>query len=387
MTHANLTRLGSLPTNESPEPTLAERLRALPWGFLGVVVVPTLLVAIYYFLIATPRYVSEAQFIVRETNSRQPTSLGLVLQGAGLSTAQGEAFAVHEYMTSRDALQEINRNGLVTSALDAPGADFLSRRPGPLSGHSFEDLYKGFRSYLTVGYNSATGISTVRVEAFRASDAVRINDALLQGGESLVNRLNERAARDSVVEATVAVTEAQERLARAQSGLSSFRNREQFIDPEIAAREGSALLGTLNSALATLRAERAQVASEAPSSPQLPILDSRIRAYEQQIAAERAKMAGGSGSLAPKIGAYEALVLDRELAAQALASADVSLDNARQESRRQKLYLERVVNPGLPDKAAKPARWRSVLTVLLASLVIYALGWLLIAGVREHKQD
>src|SRR6516164_2723084 len=32
---------------------------------LGIVVVPTFLVAVYFFLIAAPRYVSEASFIVR----------------------------------------------------------------------------------------------------------------------------------------------------------------------------------------------------------------------------------------------------------------------------------------------------------------------------------
>ena len=258
--------------------------------------------------------------------------------------------------------------------------------PRPWESRTFEDLYKGFRSYLTVGYDSATGISTIRVESFTPQDAQRINNALLGGGERLVNRLNERASTDAVRDAEVALVESQGRLTRAQAGLSGFRNREQFIDPETSAREGSELMGTLNTTLATLRAERSQLASEAPSSPQLPILDNRIRAYEQQIVTERAKMAGTAGSLAPKIGAYEALALERELAAQSLAAANVSLDAARQESRRQKLYLERVVNPDVPDKASKPGRWRAVLIVLLSTLVLYGLGWLLVAGVREHQQ-
>lgn len=387
MTESSMVRLGSLPEPATPEPTLREKVRNLPWAFLLVVVLPTVLVAFYYFVLATPRYVSEAHFIVRETNSRQPTGLGLVLQSAGLSAAQGDAFAVHEYMTSRDALRELDRNGMVSRALSAPGVDFLSRQPNAWSGHTFEDLYKGFQRYLTVGYNSQTGISTVRVEAFTPQEAQKINDALLQGGEQLVNRLNERAGNDSVAQASRSVEEARTRLAASQANLSGFRNREQFIDPELSARESSALLGSLNTTLAGLRAERAQIASEAPASPQLPIIDSRIRAYEQQIATERGKITGDPNSLAPKIGAYEALVLERELAAQALSTANVSLDNARQEARRQTLYLERVVSPSLPDKATQPTRWRALLTVLLTCLVTYALGWLLVAGVREHKQD
>lgn len=147
------------------------------------------------------------------------------------------------------------------------------------------------------------------------------------------------------------------------------------------------MLATLGTTLAGLRAERSELAATAPASPQLPILDGRIRAYEQQISSEREKIAGSSESLAPKIGAYESLTLERQLATQALAAANVSLDVAVQDAQRQRLYLERVVSPSLPDKASAPNRFRTVLTVFLAALAIYALGWLLVAGVKEHKQD
>src|SRR6516164_9755886 len=44
--------------------------------FLAIVVVPTFLVTIYFFLIAAPRYVSEASFIVRSAAYQGPFGSG-----------------------------------------------------------------------------------------------------------------------------------------------------------------------------------------------------------------------------------------------------------------------------------------------------------------------
>jgi hypothetical protein len=226
----------------------------------------------------------------------------------------------------------------------------------------------------------------LRVEAFDARTAYELNRVLLAGGESLVNRLNIRQSEDAVRDARVSVTEARERLAGIQSQLTAFRNQERFVDPARTAAEGSQLIGSLLTTLANLRAERSQLASEAPQSPQIASLDNRIGAYERQVEAERAKIAGTSTSLASKIGSYEELVASRELADKELAQATASLIGAAQEARRQKLYLERIVNPNRPDKPTAPHRWLAILTVLVSALLAYGVGWLIWAGVREHSQ-
>ena len=387
MAEAQINYLGPIPEaltfRQEPKPWW----RRLPVGFLMVVALPTLLAMIYFLLIATPRYVSEARFIVRQANQSTPSSLGVALQGVGLSSTQSDAFAVHEFINSRDALELLGRRYDIGAMLNPPGADAFSRYPRFWDSRSQEGLYKGFRRFVTVGFDSTTGISTLRVEGFRAQDAASINEALLAGGEQLVNRLNDRARADAVAEASMARDEARGRLSAAQAQLTAFRTREQFLDPELAARESSALIGGLLATVAQLRADRAQLAGEAAQSPQLPILDGRIAAYERQIAAERAKVAGTSNSLAPRLGVYEDLSLQRELADRELTQATTALIAAQQDARRQKLYLDRVVNPNRPDKPSEPRRWIAILTVFASCMLIYAVGWLVWAGVREHRQD
>lgn len=386
MTEAKLTYLGPLSSGKAAGKEKKAVWQRLPWPFLVVVVVPTLVAAVYYLLIASPRYVSEARFIVRAQAKEAPSSLGMALQGVGLASAQSDAFAVHEYMKSRDALIELQKQYDLRHLMAGPGADPLSRLPKPWEGGSQEEFYRGFQKFVVVGYDSTNGMSTLRVEAFRPEDARNIANGLLEGGERLANRLNARASQTAVAEAERALADAESQLAETQARLTVFRNQERFIDPKSVAETSSELLGGLMLSEAELSTERAQIAASAPASPQLPMIDDRLRAVRALISAERAKIAGFSSSLAPKIGEYEALAGARELAQRNVATTAIALNSARQDARRQQLYLERVVSPNLPDKAAQPKRLLAILAVFATALLFYGVGWLIWAGVREHQQ-
>jgi capsular polysaccharide transport system permease protein len=368
------------------------RDRRIPWLFIGMVAIPTLVAAIYFLLIASPLYISEARFVVRSRAEGQPAALGSVLQSVGQSfgvsfgESATDAFEVHEYMLSRDAVNNLMVHQGLRTLLARPGSDFLERFPRPFQDQSFESLYKAYKRFVVVGYDSQTGISTLRVTAFRAADAQKIAQTLMAGGETLVNRLNERSMADAVAQAQTQVIEAQERSVAAQATLTAFRNQERMIDPDRSSVAGSELVGKLETQLATMRAERAGLAAQAPQSPQLPVLDQRIAAFVTQMEAERSQIAGQSDSLAPKIGQYERLSLDRDLAVKTLESSVAALESARIEARRQQLYLDRVVSPNLPDKAERPRRLYSILTVFIATMVAFGIASLFIAGLREHRQ-
>ncbi len=81
MTEPNLSYLGPIPKALTYEKPNLPWWKRLPIPFVVVVVFPTLIAAIYYLLIASPRYVSETQFVVRAANQSQTSSLGVALQG------------------------------------------------------------------------------------------------------------------------------------------------------------------------------------------------------------------------------------------------------------------------------------------------------------------
>lgn len=387
MTDPRLDYVGPLPNALTYQGKPTPWWKRIPWPFFVVVVVPTVLAAIYFLLIASDQYVSESRFVVRSTGGGgAPSAFGVALQGVGISAGQTDAFAVHEYITSLDGLSDLGQRFDVAAMLGPQNADPFARYPRLGESRSAEGLQKALNRFVTVGYDSTTGISTLRVKAFSATDAQQINSALLDGGEALVNRLNARSVTDALADARAQQERATARLADVQQQMTNFRNREQFIDPSLTAAESSQLIGSLLAAVAELRAERSQIASEAPASPRLPSIDSRIAAIESQIVAERNKIAGQSSSLAPQVGAYEELILNREIATRELTQVTAQLLAAEQEARRQQLYLERVVSPSLPQEALEPRRWLAIITVLMTTLLAYGIGWLVWAGVREHRQ-
>lgn len=373
--------------------SLKRSLEKLPKLFVAIVAIPTLVAAIYFTFIAAPLYVSDARFVVRSRSEGAPSGLGSVLQSVGQSfgvsfgQSATDAFEVQAYMASRDAASDLIRQHNLRALLARPAADFWERFPRPFENDSFESLYKNYDRFVTVGYDQQTGISTLRVKAFRARDAQEIAAALLAGGEDLVNRLNERSMSDAVSQAQRQVIEAQARGIEAQATLTDFRNRERLIDPDKSAVGGLELTGKLEGELASMRAERAGLAASAPASPQLPVLDKRIAAFDAQLEVERSRIAGETDSLAPKVGQYERLTLERDLAVKTLESAVASLESARIDARRKQLYLERVVSPNAPDRAEQPRRLYSILTVFAATMLAYGIISLALAGLREHRQQ
>jgi len=109
-----------------------------------------------------------------------------------------------------------------------------------------------------------------------------------------------------------------------------------------------------------------------------------VDAIKRQIELQRLQVAGDATGLADKIERYERLLLEDEFAIRALAQATLSLESARIEARRQQLFLERVVEPGLPDEAIMPRRWSMIGTVFGFNIIGGLVIFLLVTGVREH---
>ncbi len=213
--------------------TIGDWFSRVPWLFLSVVVLPTFVAGVYFFLIAAPQFVSDARFVVRSRNQPPPAALGSVLESVGVSLGEGEtdAYEVHAYMMSRDAVADLSAAHDLRAMLDRPGADFIARYPRPFESRSFESLYKNYKRFVTVGYDSQTGISTLRVKAFRAADAQEIADTLLMDGEALINRLNDRAMADAVTQAGRRVAEAREQSA---SSTWTWRGNSKVRSPRCA---------------------------------------------------------------------------------------------------------------------------------------------------------
>jgi capsular polysaccharide transport system permease protein len=366
------------------ERTLA-RLKRIPRLFWLTVAIPTALASVYFGLIAADRYVSESRFVVRSPQRpMQAGSLSALLQGTAFSRSQDDAYSVHDFILSRDALQELDRELQVRKAFGHTGLDFPNRFPALDFDDSFEALHRYYQKRVSVDYDSASSVSVLRVDAFTAADAQRINQMLLDLSERLVNQISERARQDMIRFAADEVREAERRAKEATLALAAFRNQTVVVDPEKQSVIQLQQVAKLQEEIIATKTQLAQLRKYTPDNPQIPALVTRLDTLQRELDAEMSKVAGSRGSLAEKAVGYEPLVLERAFAERQLASAMTALETARSEAQRQQLYLERIVQPNLPDVAIEPRRLRSVGVVFVLGLIAWGIVSLLAASVREH---
>lgn len=371
------------PSDESSRP-----LARAWWAsalFRLCVVLPTLLAVIYFGLLASDVYVSESRFIVRGQDKATPTALGLLLNTAALSHGTPESSAAQSYLLSRDALAALNAHGAYARAYGDPAISRFDRfDPLGWSG-SFEDLYKYYENHVRVDTESSAGITVLTVRAFRAGDARAFNEQLLRMAEATVNQMSARARHDLITSAAGEVGDAKLAARAAGAALARFRNTAGVIDPEKQAPIQYELVSKLQDELIEARSDRRQLAVVAPQSAQVPALDARIKEIEARIAEQSGLAAGNRHkSLAASGEQYQRLALDADFASKRLAAALASLETAENEAQRKSSYVERIVEPNLPDTPIEPHRLRGIATTFVFSLIVWGVVSLLIAGIREH---
>jgi capsular polysaccharide transport system permease protein len=358
---------------------------AYRWLIVLGLLLPTVVSTFYFGLIATPRYVAEAKFIVRTAaKASGGLSLTSLFQITGLSRAQDDVFSVLDFMTSRDAVTQLMERLPLENMYGLEGADFVARFPSIFFGSTREQFYKYFQWMISVSYSNNSGVSTLQVQAFRPEDARNIADAMLSLGEGLVNKMNERIYQDAVKVSLDQVTLNEKRLIGAQITLTDFRNRELMIDPASSSAVISNVVQRLSNSLAETQTELNEMKASSPLNPQIASIQRRADALIGQIASERTRISSSSDGLANKTSDFERLSLEREFAKQSLTTSNSALEAARAEAMRKQLYLERVVEPNLPDYAAAPASLRWIATTLGANLLTILIVWLFFTGIREH---
>lgn len=375
------------PRTAAPAPVTKPKSR-LPGriAFVLLVIVPTLLVALYYAFFAANIYQTEARFLIRGQEAKggllSMSSLGSLLSETGMGATRDESLSIIDYFQSLNAVEALDKTLDLRAIFGRPKEDFWARLPGDASEEELRDYY---RSMIDLGYDSASGLVTLRVRAFDRQDTVTLTDALLDMGERLVNQFNVRAQEDMLALARSEVKRAEDRLLRNREALTRFRHESEEIDPSEKSGAILSVITSLDAEIAKTEAEIAELSSfMRPNNLRIASLRTKLEGLRGQVKKEQKRLTGKDNSLADMISSYESLQLERELANRAYESAVASMETARTDALRQHNYLVRVVTPTLPDEASYPWGWRNTAMVFVGLLLAFALGRLVIAGVRDH---
>ncbi len=353
--------------------------------FVLLVIVPTLIAAFYYAFLAPAVFVSESSFVIQSPGDKKPKLTGLagLVGSQGLSGGQEQARETLEYVQSRDALRELQKDMDVRAKLESPGL----RVQNLIHGDTFERLYMRFGDMVSARLDTESGLSLLKVKAYSAKDAYEINAKLLDLSENLVNKLNTRARDRAIAEAQHQVDIATQRAKDARVAMAQFRNSKALLDPQVQGEGALSIANSLIAQRATSQAQLATIERLTPHNPSIPALRDRIQALSAQIAAQGSEVAGAPNGLASKMEGYEKLFVEQEFATENLTAANAALVQAKADAQQKQYYLERIVEPNTPDEALLPHRFLDVLIVFAALTSLYFIGWMLIVGILEHAPE
>ncbi|MGR6981662.1 capsule biosynthesis protein [Testudinibacter sp. P27/CKL/0425] len=353
--------------------------------FWITVIIPTFCSVVYFTFWASDVYISESSFVVRSSRNQSSLSgFGALLQGIGFSRSQDDTYTVQEFMRSRNAVEKLEKTLPMRSFYEDQGDLFSRFNPLGLSDE-MESFYRYFQKRESVSLDSVSGIATLSIRAFDPENAQKINAELLTLGETLINRLNERARRDTIIFADQAVKEAEKQVTESATSLSQYRIQHGIFDLQAQSEVHLTLMSKLQDELISIQTQLDQVRVISPQNPQVKTLQTREKSIRAEMQQQLQTIFGGSDSIANQTAEYQRLVLDNTLAQQQLTTAITTLQNAKSEADRQQLYLEVINQPSKPDLALEPYRIYNIFATLIIGLMLYGVLSLLLASVREHK--
>jgi capsular polysaccharide transport system permease protein len=359
-------------------------------GFLSFAIcvgIPTLLASIYFGLISSNQYVAEFRFAVKDaaqrtTNANSPL---VSILGGLAGTNNSDNYLVVDYLTSRQAIEELEKRIRVTTLYSSSNIDWLSRYS---LAQPIERFIPYWQSVVTARYDQVTGIAIAQVKAFSPQDALLIAESLVALSEELVNGIANRAQNDIVRSAQREVQQAERRLVEIRTRLTEYRNRTGVIDPTTSvAASNAALVQSLRATLAQLETQQSALRQQLDAnSPTLTVLATQIKSTRDQLQKIESSVTQDRDgvSLSRVVAEYEQLDLERQFAQNMLTGAMQALDQARANASSQHLYITPYVRPHLPQSATHPRRFLSVVSVTGVAFLVWIVVLLFARSVRER---
>ncbi len=357
-----------------------------PWGlitFVLLVLIPFLASLIYFILIASDQYTSEARFAVRslaDDGSSERVDTGIM----SMQSSSQDAYVVTSFIHSAEILRRLDGKIDYRAIFQRDDADFLAR----FDKHgSHEDFLKYWMKHVVAYIDGPSGIIILKVQTFTPEDSVNLAKAILEESEKLVNELTVRA-REDMMSSFRDEVERTDRLYQAALGdLNRFQQGSGLLNPtEQAQQKGTLLTGLLGRKLEMESQIFVLRQAKNTDSPRYRQLSLGLESINQQIDGIRAQITGGAGaSLANVISNFSVVETNRVVAEKLYEAARRNYDQAFAAALRKALYLTVFVNPALPEEALYPRRFLSPVLIMLGLLTawtILALAW---ASVEDHR--
>jgi len=341
------------------------------------------LIVFYYGVVASPRYVSESQFVVKQSSSNELPMAGLAALGS-VSPSMRDALILKAFIESRAMALELDKSMSLKAHYQRDEWDSFSRLSADAST---EDYIKYYLAHVKVQHDELSDILKVEVQAFEPEFAQKVSESLLNISERFINGLGSKMVTEQIGYAEKEVERAYKALKSNQENLVDFQDKNQLYSPE---QQGNSLMAAIQGLEAEITTQKAElkslVAFMRNAAPEVRAKKIRIKALEDQLKEEKNRLTNQDQKSINKINAdFQEIKLNTELASSLYTTSLASLETVRSEAYRKLKHLLVIEPPAIAQDSKYPRRLYTIVTWFAVLLLIYAIVRLITTIIREHK--
>lgn len=352
------------------------------------VFLPTFLAAWYFFVIATPLYATNTEFVIQQADAQSSGgaggALGGLFSGTGMATSQ-DSVTVQSYLQSREAMRRLDADHGFKAHFQSESMDPIRRLAMDTTD---EAAYRLYRRMVQISYDPTEGIIKMEVIAATPETSERFSRALIQYAEEQVDQLTQRLRANQMSDALDSFERAEAQMLETQMRVLELQESYQVLSSEVEVTLLTQQITTLEGQINQERLSLADLlANPRPNAARVQQVERRIGALDTQIQALRSSLTrgeAGGASLARvqrEMVMAEADVATRQLM---LATSLQQLEAARIEANRQVRYLSMGVSPVAPDESTYPRRFENTALAFLIFAGLYLMISMTVSILREQ---
>ncbi|MEO8333095.1 MAG: chain-length determining protein [Gallionella sp.] len=355
----------------------------------GAAFIASVLAVIYWGLVASDLYVSEAHVIIARTDMSSGGSQSGSMIG-GISSSNSAEFIASQ-LWLRDYLLSVDMMNTLDARLNLR-AHFSDWHRDPLSRMWFEDIsmekfHNYYLSRVSVELDNNSGALVIQAQGYDPRMAHAIAAMMVKEGENYMNAMARQMAEEQLSFLEKQVDNIKERDLQARQLVLNFQNRKGMVSPLTTAASIDTVVNGLDAQRTALQASRnALLAYLMPNSPSVLVLDQQIAGIEKQMNTERARLASPGGKMLNITAEeFQRLQMNVELIDATYKAALTALETGRVQAALTMRKVFILQAPTKPQYPLAPRRIYNTVVFILAMLMLVGIVYLLAAIIRDHK--
>lgn len=348
--------------------------------------VACLLAVIYWGLIASDRYVSEAHVIIQHTDMAggQAMDFGSLLAGVG-SGNRTDQLLLRDYLLSMDMLGKLDAKLHLR-------AHYSDKQRDPISRMWSRDLsqewfYRYYLSHVSIEFDDYAGVLVIKAQGYDPKTAQAITAMLIEEGERSMNNMSHLMAQEQLTFIEKQVAQMAQRFEQARLAVIAYQNRKGMVSPLSTAENVVGVINRLEAQRTELQTRRSALLGYLTTqAPNVIELDLQLDAIDKQIAQEQARLTAPNGkTLNSTVEEYQRLEMAAKFAQDVYKTALIALEKGHVEATRSLKKVSILQAPTLAQYPLEPRRIYNIIVFILVTMLIAGIMHLLAAIIRDHK--